>query len=483
MRQANDRRGSIATKPASLAVAATLMAAVDLAVRFPGVAGPDSQSQYAQAVAGQFDDWHPPVMAWLWSVFRLVADGNAPMFCFQIACYWLGFGLIAHALARTGRPLAAWIMLAVALFPPFMTLNASILGDVGMAVTFLAAFGALFWHRAQDRDVPPATTVLSCVLLLYGALVRSNAIFAVVPLVCYLLRPQWLRRPWWVLLLSLPIALALVPTANLCNRTLFDAEPLRPIRSLQLFDITGISFYSGDLAVFGPDNAFTRNEVVRCYEPTYWDRLSAWGECGFFWNRLAVAPEQQEAMKNVDARTAMGATPNPELRDLWIAAIMSHPLAYAQHRLAHFASEVSRGASNSDQNSGAAKPPYVMIYDWMTAAAMWLALGIGLLIWLTSRRADARAASRDAALALLLSALPYACAYLVIGVATELRYLLWSLIAIFTAAVISLPLPRTLAVPALRRRAVPQISRVKIMISPTTDTAHTPVRTHGTPIR
>jgi len=123
----------------------------------------------------------------------------------------------------------------------------------------------------------------------------------------------------------------------------------------------------------------------------------------------------------------------------------------------------------------------------VTAAAVWLALGIGLLIWLTSRRADyrmaSRTASRDAALALLLSALPYAFAYLVIGVATELRYLLWSLIAIFTAAVISLPLPRTLTIPGRHRRAAPQTSRVKIMISPTTDTAHTPVRTHGTPIR
>jgi hypothetical protein len=475
--------GSIAAKPASLAVTAAVMAAVDLAIAFPGVSGPDSEAQYAQAVVGQFDDWHPPIMAWLWSVFRLVADGDAPMFCFQIACYWLGFGLVAHGLARSGRPLAAWTVLGVALFPPFMMLNANILGDVGMAVTFLTAFGALFWYRAQNRNVPPAAIALSCLLLLYGALVRSNAIFAVVPLVVYLVRPQWLRRPWRVLLLSLPVALALVPAANLCNQHLFGAEPLRPIRSLQVFDITGISFYSGDLAVFGPDNKFTRDDVVRCYEPTYWDRLSAWGECGFFWNRLAVAPEQQEAVEKADARTAMGAAPNPALRDLWIAAVARHPLAYAQHRLVHFASEISRGAAQDDTNSAAATPPYVMLYDWMTAAAVWLALGTVLLIWLTSPRTDCRAASRDAALALLLSALPYAFAYLVIGVATEQRYLMWSLIAIFMAAVISLPLPRTFTVPGRRRRAAPHASRLKIMISPTTDTAQTPVRTQGNPIR
>ena len=39
---------------------------------------------------------------------------------------------------------------------------------------------------------------------------------------------------------------------------------------------------------------------------------------------------------------------------------------------------------------------------------------------------------------LLRYSLSYACTYLIIGVATELRYLLWSLIAIFTSVVISL---------------------------------------------
>ncbi|HEY1545461.1 MAG TPA: hypothetical protein VGG01_23920 [Xanthobacteraceae bacterium] len=439
MRQAGNRMGSIATRPALLALAAALIAAVNLAVWFPGEAGPDSQAQYAQVLAGQFDDWHPPIMAWLWSVFRLLADGDAPMFCFQIACYWLGFGLMAHALAQAGRPLAAWVMLGVALFPSFLTLSTNLLGDVGMAVTFLAAVGALFWHRVQGREVPPATAAAAAALILYGALVRTNAVFAVVPLAAYLIRPQWLRRPWRVLLLSLPVALALVPAASFFNQRVLGAQSLEKIRALQVFDLAGIAFQSGDLAVFGPDNTFTSDEVFRCYDPTFWDRLSPWGQCGFFWNRLAVSRDQQASVENVDARTAMGATPNPDLRDLWIAAIVHHPLAYAQHRLTHFFSEISRGASSRDPDSTAPSPSYLILYDWVTASAAWLALGVGLLVWLAAAHTSSRPASRDAALALLLSALPFAFAYLIIGVATELRYMLWSLIAIFTAAVLSLP--------------------------------------------
>src|SRR5262249_1148166 len=85
------------------------------------------------------------------------------------------------------------------------------------------------------------------------------------------------------------------------------------------------------------------------------------------------------------------------------------------------------------------EPPEDVLYERLTAAALWLAIGVGLLVKLARTRALRRTASIDAALALLLSGLPFACAYLVIGVATELRYLLWSLIAIFTALVVSLP--------------------------------------------
>jgi hypothetical protein len=440
------RAGPATKRSASIAALASLMACANLAFWFPGEAGPDSVVQYAQAVAGQFDDWHPPIMARLWSIFRLVADGDGPMFCFQVVLYWLGFGLVALALARAGRSRAAWAMLGVALFPSFLTLNIVLIKDVGMAVTLLTAFAALFWYRTHDRAVPPAVAAIALVLLAYGALVRANAVFAVVPLFVYLIRPQWLGRPWRLLVVSLGAALALVPAANLFNQRVLRAEPLAPIRALQVFDIAGIAFHSDDPSVFGPGDRFTREEVTRCYAPAYWDHLAPWGECGFFWNRLAVSRDLQGIVEKLDAPALMAAEPNADLRDLWLAAIIRHPLAYARHRLDHFASEIWRGASVGEPDGR--EPPAVVLYDRVTASAIWLAIGAALLIQLARVRALRRSAWIDAALALLLSALPYACAYLMIGVATELRYLLWSLMAIFTALVISLP---ELRMPLARR--------------------------------
>jgi hypothetical protein len=428
----------MATKSVSIAMTAALMAGANLIMWFPGESGPDSQSQYAQAVAGHLDDWHPPIMAWLWSVFRLLADGDPPMFCFQVVFYWLGFGLIAITLARAGRTFAAWLMLGVALLPPFLRLSIVLLKDVGMAVTFLSAFAALFWYRAQNREPPAAVAAMSLILLFYGALVRANAVFAVAPLFAYIIRPRWLGRPWLLLAASIPIALALVPAANVFNHRVLHAEPLRIIRSLQIFDITGVAFYSDDLTVFGPDHSFTRKEVTACYQPHGFDSLSPWGECRFFWNRLAVSPNLQGTVENLDGRSVMGAEPNLDLSGLWIAAIVRHPLAYAAHRIGYFSSEMT-APPYFDFDVETIPRPYRAIYDMVTAPAVWLVIGVGLLVQLARVRSLRRSASTDAALALLLSGLPYSSAYFIIGVSTESRYLFWSLIAILAALVISGP--------------------------------------------
>lgn len=454
------RVGAAATGSVSIAVAAATAAVANLAIWFPGESGPDSRSQYAQAVIGQFDDWHPPTMAWLWSMFRLLADGDGPMFCFQVVCYWLGFGLIAIGLAQASRMRAAWAMLGVALFPSLLTLNVVLLKDVGMGATLLTAFAALFWCRIQNREVPAAIVAISLVFLLYGALVRVNAVFAVVPLFVYMSRPQWFVRPWRLLAVSIPVSLAMVPAAQLFNYGVLHAEPLRPIRSLQIFDVTGIAYNSGDMAVFGLGNSFTIDEVTRCYTPVGWDHLAPWGECRFFWDRLAISPDWQAIAEESDARPAMGLEANPDLTGLWIAAIVRHPQAYAKHRLAHFSSEIWRGASIASPNAAAPKPLGIVLYDLVTASAFWVAIGTALLIRLSFVRSVRRTASIDAALALLLSGLFYGSAYLIIGVATELRYLFWTLIAIFAALVISLPELR-MTLGARRRHATAIRSLIK----------------------
>ena len=84
----------------AIPVVAFMLFLANFANRFPGVTNWDSKEQFAQAVTGHFADWQPPIMAWVWSKLRLIADGSGPLFFLQIFCYWLGFGLIALILHR-----------------------------------------------------------------------------------------------------------------------------------------------------------------------------------------------------------------------------------------------------------------------------------------------------------------------------------------------------------------------------------------------
>src|SRR5436305_1334997 len=100
-------------------VAATLLCVLMLAIWWPGVAMYDSVDQYGQALRGAYDDWHPPIMARLWSLFLLVWPGQAPMFVLQALLCWLGLGLIAAALARDRAPRAAAAVLVLGALPLF----------------------------------------------------------------------------------------------------------------------------------------------------------------------------------------------------------------------------------------------------------------------------------------------------------------------------------------------------------------------------
>jgi hypothetical protein len=81
----------------------------------------------------------------------------------------------------------------------------------------------------------------------------------------------------------------------------------------------------------------------------------------------------------------------------------------------------------------------VLRYNVFTTPVFWLVVGAGLFIILTSVKSSCDGWQREATLVLTTSALLYTSAYFIIGIDTDPRYTLWSLMATFLAVVISLP--------------------------------------------
>jgi len=425
------------------ALAALLLCIAMLALFWPGIAMFDSLNQYQQIVSGKYDDWHPPAMARLWSVFHAAGwQGQAPMFLLQMLLAWTGLGLFAAVLARQGRRVAAGMVLLLGIWPPIAGWQVAVLKDGQMAGALLAAVGVASWWRLRDRTLPRGAWALVAVLLLYATLVRINALFATVPLAFGLLGTGHLHYPLrraGLMLVAVIVVLAAMPGIN---HGLLRASASDVGRSLPIYDLAGIAHHAGPQAVPAlPASAWRAAEAQHCIRPLLWDPLG--DRCGFVSDGLARA------------------APGGKLALLWVGTIARHPLAYAAHRLAHWNATMrwfvpwryplAEPQADSEPNGlGLASPaPRIARFQWLAgllaespigAPILWFAaaLSVVALCW---RRADA---AGRLATTLALSAVLTELAFLVISVAADYRYHLWAMLATGLALVLvaGMKLPR-----------------------------------------
>lgn len=404
-----------------------------LALFWPGIAMYDSVGQFAQALTGAYEDWHPPAMARMWNALHAAIGGTSePMFSLQMALYWAGFGLIAAALARLGRRRAAAAVLTIGALPLFLGWQAAVLKDTQMLGAVLAASGVIAWWRLKGARVPVWALIVVAALLAYATLVRANAVFATVPLAVMLFGTG---RWWTQLALGLAGVAAVLMVAPLLNHGPLGAASSGVERTEALYDLAGIAARAPDAAVgFTPLEA--RALVAgHCVKPYFWDPLGEETRCAPIVARLQRLPAG-------------------DLYRMLVAAIVRNPLAYAAHRLAHFnsterwlvpagwpgAAPPARSEPNSLGlgNPGAAARGWQVAAKWMAETPLgwpfaWLTVAI---VGLAAAVPRASAPPRDLALALLVSAITLELSFGVLSIASDLRYHLWPMVATTLATVL-----------------------------------------------
>jgi hypothetical protein len=419
---------------------------LNVLLHFPGTMQNDSIQQYRQALSGQYQDWHPPAMAWLWGHVDRFGPGPAPMLLLHLGAYWLGFALLADGLRRVGHPRLALLMACAGAFPPFLALNASVIKDVGLVASWIAAVGAVFWFRVQARRIPLGVWLVVAALVGYGALVRSNAIFGLGPLLLLLAWRSPAKLQWPALAAAAVVAAVLaLPASQWVNRHVFNAQPAHGEFSLYLFDLLGIAAHTRQPALLEPRATLTQQDLDACYTPYWWDTLSPWGRCASKVHRQPGDPELVTLPEGIAQQ--------------WVSAITQHPVAYALHRLKHFNSAVLfavplkhvrlvpeyQADEPSFKSFGVVTQSDIRLdllrKNFMIWPVTWLAWGIVLLVFLHRQPAsDASEQAMALARVLTVSALGYSGAYLLIGVATDMRYHYWSMLAIMVATILVLPM-------------------------------------------
>lgn len=408
--------------------------ALTLFVFYPGIMNYDARYVHLDSLRGFYGDWQSPVMTLLWRTIDPLAPGPASMFLVITALYWLGIGILAMSIHRRSVALAVALPL-LALAPPLFALLGVIWRDVLMASVWLLAAALVFATTAWSARPRLAAQLIALALIVFGVLIRPNAIAAAPLLITYAVWPQqfhWKRAA----LLYAPLAVALYAIMQIVYYGALDASRQHPLHSIAVFDLGGITSFSGENAFpvsWQPAELETLRS--RCYDAAYWNVY--WnGNCKFV---MAKLEGEQDIFGT------------PALTRAWTNAVLAHPVAYLQHRLAFFrtflfgrhlamwSEDIDRAPATVFQD----RPAFMMlktVHDWLQPTplfriATWLLACLLLLVPAWRRRASPEGAFLFGVCG---SAALYALSYLPLGVASEFRYVYWTVLASVVGLIVSL---------------------------------------------
>jgi hypothetical protein len=407
-----------------------------LAIFYPGIMTYDAKFVYEDIAKGVLGDWQSPVMTVLWGAIDPVAPGAASMFLLIATCYWLGFGLVAFALARRSIRLALLLPL-LALAPPAFVLVGIIWRDVLFATTWLLAAAIVFAAAERGTRFRVTSQALALALCAFGVLLRPNALIAAPILAAYIAWPKQMSVKRTAILF-VPAMAGFFALVQVIYYGALGATRQHPLQSIMVFDLGGISYFSKEnqfpVSWSEAENALLLNS---CYQPTQWDIYWRLEPCDF-------------VMRKVEREAKLFGT--SALSDAWARAILRHPLAYLEHRAAFMWNFLAGNnitmwladVERPTQNVFADRPAFaalVWLHDRLKPTPLfrtgsWLLICIMVCAFAWRRRQTPDGAF---ALGVCGSAAVYVLTFFAVGVASDFRYGYWAVLAGIVGGVAAAP--------------------------------------------
>ncbi|CAN5217204.1 hypothetical protein BH11PSE4_BH11PSE4_18830 [soil metagenome] len=397
-----------------------------LAIFYPGVMTYDAKFVYEDIAKSALGDWQSPVMTVLWGLIDPIAPGAASLFLLIATTYWVGFAVLAFALARRSRRLAMLLPL-FALAPPAFVLVGILWRDVLFATTWLLAAATVFAAVGYSARLRVPAQVLALALCALGVLLRPNALIAAPILIAYIVWPRRmsLKRS---AILFIPAAVALFALVQVVYYGALGATRQHPLHSIFVFDLGGISHFSRENQFPVKWSAAEQELLLNgCYQPAQWDIYWRIEPCEFVMRKL----EREQKLFGT-----------PAMSDAWLHAVIHYPVAYMQHRAAFMwnfltGNNMVMWLSDVEQpteNVFADRPAFlalVWLHDRLTSTPLfrtgtWL-LACIIVCGLSWRRRETPEGAF--AIGVCGSATVYVMTFLAVGVASDFRYGYWAVLA------------------------------------------------------
>jgi hypothetical protein len=419
-----------------LTVAALIAAGygLTLAIFYPGIMTFDAKFVHEDIAKGVFGDWQSPVMTVLWGVIDPIAPGPGSMFLLTATSYWLGFGLLAFALARRSSRLALLLPL-LALIPPAFIFVGIIWRDVLFAIIWLLAAAIAFAAAERGARLRVPAQVLALALCAFGVLLRPNALIAAPILGAYIAWPtqmSWKRTA----ILFVPAMAGFFALIQIVYYGALGATRQHPLQTIMVFDLGGISHFTKQnqfpVTWSESESALLLNT---CYQPTQWDIYWRLEPCDF-------------VMRKIEREKALFGT--PAITEAWGHALMRHPLAYLRHRTAFMWNFLSGNnltmwlydIEHGTETVFADRPAFVALvalHDMLKLTPLfrvgpWLLVCLMVCGFAWKRRETPEGAF---ALGVCGSAAIYVFTFFAVGVASDFRYGYWAVLAGIVGGVVA----------------------------------------------
>jgi len=399
---------------------------------YPGIMTYDAKFVYEDIAKGTLGDWQSPVMVWLWRVIDPIAPGAGSMFLLIATSYWLGFGLLSFTFATRAQR-GALLLPILALTPPALAFAGIIWRDVLFSTCWLLASSIAFSVSEQLSGKRPVQ-LLALALISMGVLLRPNALLAAPLLTTYVIWPTRFsfRRTG---ILFIPAAVAFFAIVQLVYYGALGATRQHPIQSIMIFDLGGISHFAKENQYPVDWSDSQRAQLLNtCYQPTQWDIYWRLEPCDFVMGKI----ERERGLFGTSA-----------IPEAWLLAILRHPIAYLQHRLAFMwnflaADNLTMWLADVDHPTERVFPDrtgfniFVSIHDALRPtplfrAGSWLVACIVLCCFGWRQKGTPGGAF---VLGVCGSAAVYVSSFLVVGVASDFRYGYWAVLAALAGAIV-----------------------------------------------
>ena len=387
---------------------------------YPGLVSYDSVDQLDQARRWDLGDWHPPAMAALWRGLELVIGGPFGMLIAQTLGLVLGAFWILRD--RLSPHAAALVALAIAWFPPILTVTGVIWKDGQMAGYLMLGFAALRSPRARVRW-------LGVLAMVVASAVRHNAPAATLAPLVFLWRPELPRMRRIASAVAIWVA---ITVASLAASSLLASRAQHPFpRAAAPLDLTGIIRFAPPLS-----DAELRDDLAGV--PLRADLV------GGHELQAAIAAKYEPRGNNlyfehdpplIEPRDATEYA--AEMR-AWRRLVIAYPRAFLRHRWEMFSRAIQLGHSSVppltqtfsyvgtpelDHQLGLAGEPSLVQRGWFWFVRHCGAIWYAPVIYLVVALGLLGFARRDRlALALICSGLGYELSVFLLAAAVDYRY-------------------------------------------------------------